>query len=597
MSAVTMGNNTYLLNRMLLMLTVFALVWVLAEFSIAQNVHAEQLSGLTGKQLVDRHCTRCHLAPNPTNLPKEYWPIAVHWMGPYLGMKGDEFPDLKTGPVPPEFETHDDYSISYVLADWDGYLFLLRYYTEFVLPQPIISKDEFKLIREYFVEHARPASDMIIRRPKHPLLKGFIPTLPKLDIEPNGLALGLLVDEVRRRLYVGRAVINDWVMGGRPGYEDTDDLVVLDLETGKRIGYTAVDSDPISFELTETGVRVGIHGEMPIERGNGQSQIVDWEGLESNNPRKRMLVNGLHRIIRHHTQDLNGDGLDDIVVSGYGDGMFQTAGSSTNIYWQTPEYARLWQDAPAKIPAGPLPGALRHTVLLNRAGIISHTIADFNLDGKSDIVLQVAQGKQQLIVYINKGNESFAEHIIAEYPPSHGGNSIEVGDFNGDGLPDIAALNGDHVGGNHVGPGRPHPRPHHSIRLYKNNGDVSFTQSYIYPMHGATKSVVNDFDGDGDLDIAAISLMPDWSWDEPETFVYLENQGDWKFVPASIAKDFFGVWSSIATGDVNGDNKTDIILGLGNFWSLVPEDWTTSHKIMQGRNGEAPTVMLLLNNH
>jgi len=107
--------------------------------------------------------------------------------------------------------------------------------------------------------------------------------------------------------------------------------------------------------------------------------------------------------------------------------------------------------------------------------------------------------------------------------------------------------------------------------------------------------VVHDFDGDGDQDIAAISLFPQWTYDEPETFVYLENKGGMKFEPQSIAKEFFSVWCSIEAADVNGDGRTDIVLGLGNFPELVPPDWITAHKAMQGRGGHAPSVIFLLN--
>lgn len=51
-----------------------------------------------------------------------------------------------------------------------------------------------------------------------------------------------------------------------------------------------------------------------------------------------------------------------------------------------------------------------------------------------------------------------------------------------------------------------------------------------------------------------------------------------RYAHHSLPKEKFAVWSSIAVGDVNNDDKKDIVLGLGNFWSLVPEDWT-SHRV------------------
>ena len=48
-------------------------------------------------------------------------------------------------------------------------------------------------------------------------------------------------------------------------------------------------------------------------------------------------------------------------------------------------------------------------------------------------------------------------------------------------------------------------------------------------MHGAYKAMARDFDGDGDLDIAAISFYPEFDAATPESFVYLENTGGMKF--------------------------------------------------------------------
>ena len=110
------------------------------------------------------------------------------------------------------------------------------------------------------------------------------------------------------------------------------------------------------------------------------------------------------------------------------------------------------------------------------------------------------------------------------------------------------------------------------------------------------RSAIADYDGDGDQDIAMISFYPDWDWETPESFVYLENEGNFGFRPAALTRDYFGVWISIEAADVNDDQKPDIVLGLANWPNLVPEDWTT-REIMQGRNGEAPTITFLINDH
>ncbi len=86
-----------------------------------EKIAATPAVELDGKQLADRHCVRCHLAPEPADLSKEYWPFALHYMGNYVGMKGDEFPDMRTEEFPPELEPVKDYTKRYFLYGQNGY--------------------------------------------------------------------------------------------------------------------------------------------------------------------------------------------------------------------------------------------------------------------------------------------------------------------------------------------------------------------------------------------------------------------------------------------------------------------------------------------
>ena len=139
-------------------------------------------------------------------------------------------------------------------------------------------------------------------------------------------------------------------------------------------------------------------------------------------------------------------------------------------------------------------------------------------------------------------------------------------------------------------------KSYQGLRIYRNNGDLTFTEGYFYPMHGAMKSAIADYDGDGDEDIAMIATYVNWDREKPETFVYLENQGDLEFLPSSLAREDFGIWFSVEAADVNADQKPDIVLGLGNWPNFVPADWTT-RPIVEERNGEVPTITFLINNH
>ncbi len=566
-----------------------------ADESATATTQPAAAAEISVEQLVEMHCVRCHLAPEPEDLSREYWSFALHYMGNYVGMKGDEFPDMRTEPAPPMMEPVPDYTKRYFLYDSNGYFRDLYPFKQYIPPAPLMTADEWRRMREYYVSNARPWQEMEMQGPKPPVADTFEAVVPNLDLEPNGLVLATLVDPGRQQIYVGRTVIDDWVGGGerREGFEDWDDVVLFDLDSGERLAETRLDSDAIDMALTETGARIVEHGRFPMSRV-GIARISDWT-LEDGELRARMLVNGRQRFVQHHRHDMNGDGLDDIVANAFGDGIFEDANSELTIFYQTPDFADAWQDAPAKIEPGVLPGALRESIIATDSGMIGSTIADFNGDDLPDIATVVAQGKQELQLYVNNGDETYRKLIIDENRPSWGGNSLRAADFDGDGDADLVVINGDNVAGNHVINVVPAPRPQHGIRVWRNDGDLKFSPQYYYRMHGAIRSVVEDFDADGDPDIAVIALFPQWNQDEPESFVYLKNDGGFEFTPQSIPTEFFSPWTSIEAADVNGDDKLDIVLGLGNFPELVPPDWLTKHKAMEGRGGSAPSVIYLLN--
>ena len=348
-----------------------------AESALApEPVAVEQPPSLSARELVDIHCVRCHLAPNPVDLSKENWPKALAKMSMYIGFKGDELSDFTLAPPDPDVAddspaVETDYRFFVKIIDTEGVEHVVWGYKEFVLPEPLISVTDWQKIRDYFVDNAAPRADMYIQRPKNPPLESFTPTEPDLDIEPNGLVFATVVDEERRQIYVGRSVTEDWTVGDRPGFEGTDDLLALDLDTGERLGYLELHSDPIELELNETGIRVSTHGKHPFEKGNPQGFVADVAGLDKDEARVRMLAKGLHRTTLHRTHDMNGDGLDDIVVNTFGDGNLASYGGALRIYWQTPEYAALWEDAAEEIPQGPLKGALEETILVEHVGMIS----------------------------------------------------------------------------------------------------------------------------------------------------------------------------------------------------------------------------------
>jgi FG-GAP-like repeat len=148
-------------------------------------------------------------------------------------------------------------------------------------------------------------------------------------------------------------------------------------------------------------------------------------------------------------------------------------------------------------------------------------------------------------VLLNNGNGTFASAI--SYGVGSGPESVAVGDFNGDGKPDLAVVNTrtNFLGvlGNSV-----------SVLLGNANGTFANAVSYggvgTGTGIGVASVAVGDFNGDGKPDLAVAAF------NNNGVFVLLGN-GDGTF--ATNAGYFAGSGpSSVTVGDFNGDGKPDL---------------------------------------
>lgn len=128
-------------------------------------------------------------------------------------------------------------------------------------------------------------------------------------------------------------------------------------------------------------------------------------------------------------------------------------------------------------------------------------VRDLDGDGNLDIVALMAQGREGVYAFYNQGDGRFGTKPLLQFSPVFGCSDFTLADIDQDGDEDLLLVNGDNADFSPV------LKPYHGVRVYRNEGDYEFAEAYYYPMYGATRILSQDFDADGDLDMAASA---DW---------------------------------------------------------------------------------------
>jgi len=238
--------------------------------------------------------------------------------------------------------------------------------------------------------------------------------------------------------------------------------------------------------------------------------------------------------------DVNGDGLDDVFVGGSAespgklflqqkDGSFKEAGPGEP--WEADKGYEDW----------------------------AAVFFDANGDGLPD--LYVASGGYELTpespmlqdrLYINLGGGRFKRDTQALPPMLASKGVVRVGDFNGDGKPDLF------VGGR-LTP-RSYPYPTRSFILRNDGGhftDVTeqLAPELIHPGGMITDAAWVDFDGDGRLDLVTVG---EWM---PIQFFHNDGKRFTNVTSHAGLPPMRGWWFSLAVGDFDHDGRPDLVAG------------------------------------
>ena len=352
----------------------------------------------------------------------------------------------------------------------------------------------------------------------------FIPDLP----EVNPLTTLLHVDEAQRGILFGN--------------HSTESLHFLESETGKQSIFST-GGVPVDFLYMDDKLFVLNMGQV-MPHNDSMGNLVSMNVLDRQLKVDQTIIPGLKRPVHMNINDLNGDGNEDLVVCNFGN-------LNGSLEW----YDNFTSGNPEK------------HVLRNLPGAIKTSIVDANDDGRSDIIALMAQGDEGFFLYLNEGNGAFAEQRLLRFPPSHGSTYFELTDWNDDGYPDILYVNGDN------GDYFPVVKGYHGIRIFLNDGHYQFSEELFLPLPGAFKAIIEDYDQDGDNDIAAISYFPDYNQEVIQDFVLFRNDGSDSFTREVLGESNQGKWLTMDAGDMDGDGDVDIVLGSAIFMQVeVPRE-------------------------
>ena len=238
--------------------------------------------------------------------------------------------------------------------------------------------------------------------------------------------------------------------------------------------------------------------------------------------RSTVQVNGIFGTV---LADLNGDGHPDLITAAQG-------------------FAVRLNDGTGNFS----PAAIVYPYNSNSGGVYSiFTVADFNLDGRPDIVTVTNQGTY---LYPGDGKGGLGPGQRVSIPTSGPPENIVAADFNGDGIPDLAmGLFGD------------------GMKIYLGTGTGDFKElpaafTERLPAPAGPSIQVADLNGDGFPDIVMMDLLP-------RTIAILMNDGTGHFHSTQvIQRGRFSRPASIAIGDFDKDGKPDLIID----YYVVPDD-------------------------
>lgn len=238
--------------------------------------------------------------------------------------------------------------------------------------------------------------------------------------------------------------------------------------------------------------------------------------------------------------DYDGDGDSDLVVAEFG---WHRTGGVHLLINETPAGAAL---------------QFRHQQLDQRPGAIHVPVLDLNADGRPDFAALFSQEHESIVAFLNTGNGFRQQVLYAAPDPAWGSSGMEFTDLDQDGDQDILYTNGDTFDSFLI-------KPYHGLTWLQNQGDLNFVPQSLLQMPGVHRALPVDLDGDGDLDVAVVALLPAQRIDRQVrrklmSVVWLEQTDPGRFETHLIERGTPD-YACLSVADVDADGDPDLLVG------------------------------------
>ena len=453
---------------------------------------------------IDHFCGDCHTTPPPTAIPREGWYSEVE-----LGFKLYEESGRTDLTLPKRSEVVDYY----------------RRHAPESMPSPPLASENGPSPIEF--------------KPTHHAMAAISPDQP--HSVPSGISNVQWYDQANTHLLSrSTLMLCDMRVGIVQEAHFEGQSLIFDrralIPNPSNTTLTDLDNDGVADYLV-----ADLGSFLPEDHAKGQVLWLRESQESSDKFETTVLMDGLGRVTDIQAGDFNQDGQQDLLIAEFG--------------WRLSGH--VWQLLHTGIKNG-IP-QYKKQLIDDRHGVVHIPTADFNGDGHLDFASLISQEHESIELFLNRGDGTFRrQKIFSADNPVWGSTGIDLHDLDHDGDLDILFTNGDVFDSFYI-------VPYQAVHWLENQGDGKWQRHVLRAMPGIHRAVAADFDNDGDDDIVCCSLISSeireiGGQQSRDSLMWLEQTKTGQFTARSLEIDN-AKHTTVTVGDFDGDGDIDIAAG------------------------------------